>query len=202
MTGVIVRSYPEPEFNLNEALRYCGAVVGDEDAAHIILESLASLSDKLSFRVVYREIAISVRGSTVELGFATVESSALARYLSGCDRAILFAASVGYGVDRMIRRNNIERPTRATFIDAVGSERVESLCDAFCLDMQKISEKNGYRNLNRFSPGYADCPLSLQKDIFSELSLGATLGATLNDSMLITPVKTVTAFIGMKKQGL
>jgi hypothetical protein len=195
MKSVVVTSYPEPRLDLAEALRYCGVKDGSDNAARIIEESFALMRDKLGYRVAYKEICVSVDGDTVDLGFARVESQALSRYFAGCDRALLFAASVGREVDRLLRRYSIDKPTRVPFIDAVGSERVESLCDTFCRDMQE--KREGERLLNRFSPGYADCPLSMQKDIVSELDLGRTLGITLNDAYLMTPVKSITAIAGI-----
>ncbi len=49
----------------------------------------------------------------------------------------------------------------------------------------------------RFSPGYGDLTLLAQKDIFAVLDCGKRIGLTLNDSLLMSPSKSVTAFVGI-----
>ena len=77
---------------------------------------------------------------------------------------------------------------------AIGTERIESLCDTFCGEYSK--EKNV--NLKpRFSPGYGDLSLETQKDIFIILDCPRKIGVTLNESFLMSPSKSVTAFVGI-----
>jgi 5-methyltetrahydrofolate--homocysteine methyltransferase len=71
---------------------------------------------------------------------------------------------------------------------------VRELCDEFCKDIK--AELNV--NLKpRFSPGYGDLDLSCQKDIFKLLDCSKKIGLTLNDSLLMSPTKSVTAFVGI-----
>ena len=52
----------------------------------------------------------------------------------------------------------------------------------------------------RYSPGYGDVPLSVQKDICRELDCAKTVGITLTESLLMIPEKSVTAVIGIRKK--
>ena len=49
----------------------------------------------------------------------------------------------------------------------------------------------------RFSAGYGDLSLSVQKDIFSVLDCARKIGLTLNDSLIMSPSKSVTAVVGI-----
>jgi len=94
----------------------------------------------------------------------------------------------------MIAKYGRISPVRALFFQAIGAERIESLCNAFCKDIKK--------DLNitpRFSPGFGDLPLELQKDIFFALQPHRNIGLTLNESLLMSPSKSVTAIIGIKR---
>ena len=51
----------------------------------------------------------------------------------------------------------------------------------------------------RFSPGYGDVPLSLQRDVLAVLDAQRKLGITLSDTFFMTPCKSVTAFVGIEK---
>jgi cobalamin-dependent methionine synthase I len=88
---------------------------------------------------------------------------------------------------------------KALCIQAIGSERAEAVCDMLCDDIKKEYAAQGYTPVARFSPGYADLPLSLQRDIFKALDCPRTLGITLSDGFLMSPTKSVTAIVGLKK---
>ena len=77
---------------------------------------------------------------------------------------------------------------------SIGAERIETLCDAFCKD---ISSELGVTLKPRFSAGYGDLPLEAQKDIFRVLDCSKKIGLTLNDSLLMSPTKSVTAIVGI-----
>ena len=79
------------------------------------------------------------------------------------------------------------------FFQAIGAERIESLCDAFCAER----EAEGLRLRPRFSPGYGDLPLELQRDLFRGLDCSRKIGLTLNESLLMSPSKSVTAIAGI-----
>jgi cobalamin-dependent methionine synthase I len=76
---------------------------------------------------------------------------------------------------------------------------VESLCDAFCAELKAEAMENGCFTRPRFSAGYGDLPLSLQKDIFRALSPEKHIGAALRESLIVSPSKTVTAIVGIGK---
>ena len=50
---------------------------------------------------------------------------------------------------------------------------------------------------DRFSPGYGDLPLDLQPALCAALDAQRRLGLTVTDSLLLNPVKSVTAVIGL-----
>jgi len=52
---------------------------------------------------------------------------------------------------------------------------------------------------SRFSPGYRDLPLTLQREIFTLLEPSRRIGLSLNASLLMSPSKSVTAIVGITK---
>ena len=88
-------------------------------------------------------------------------------------------------------------PSKALMFQALGAERIESLCDTFCNDM---NNELGVRLKPRFSAGYGDLPLEVQKDIFRVLDCPRKIGLTLNDSLLMSPTKSVTAIVGIEDE--
>lgn len=179
--------------NKREAARYAG-VRGDLAEIKPLLDSCEKeLLSAITPRACY-DIFDIVRGQSLDLGFAKVDSRALGRNLEGCDKIALFAATIGAGADRLIMKYQKISPSRALILDALASAAAESWCD----EVNKIITSQFSESRPRFSCGYGDLPLSLQSDIFAALQVTKLLGVTLSDDYFMTPVKTVTAIIGVK----
>ena len=195
MAEIIVKAYPTlPEPNIGEILRYAGTADGDEGVMLLLNESIGEALSVISPRVCYAEYSICREETVYDLGFASVASSDLDRALAGCSSIILFAATLGCAPDRLIQKYSRLSPSRALLIDAVCSERIEALCDTF---EREVTE--GIYHRPRYSPGYGDVPIEIQKKIFASLSPERRIGLTLNDSMLMSPTKSVSAFIGIRR---
>ena len=179
--------------NKKEVLRYMGAS-GDEALYTLIDECMSEVEGGLSARACYDEYALKIENGTVDLGFCCVESRDLAKNLAGCKRAVVFAVTVGLGIDRLIKKYSLISPSKSLCIGAIGNERVEALCDLLC---SELASKYG-KIRPRYSAGYGDLPLLMQKDIFNALSCTKNIGVSLGDSLLMTPEKSVTAIVGIE----
>lgn len=195
MNSVILnKTYAPPPFCEKEILRYAGCKSADSETQKLLQDCINEAKDTLTYKVCYRELTVSVSGNISDFGVFRAQSQSLAKNLDSCSRVILFGATVGVGIDRLIEKYSRLSPARALMFQAIGAERIESLCDAFCEDIQnalKVALKP------RFSPGYGDLSLDTQKDIFALLDCSKQIGLTLNDSLLMSPSKSVTAFIGI-----
>ena len=193
---VYIKTYKAPKINKKEILRYARVEHTDEQTEALLDRCIVEAEPTLSYKICYTRFPSSVDGDTVDLGFTRVVSHSLAICLKECDEIILFCATVGTELDRLIKRHSLLSPATAVILQALGSERVEALCDEFCADMAK---ETGRELRPRFSPGYGDLPLELQRDIFSILC-PSKIGVALSDNLFMTPSKTVTAIIGIKKE--
>lgn len=192
--SVFVKIYDEPPVSEREILRYAGVRSGGCDLNGLLNSALDEARPVLSYKVACSEVMISVSGDEVDFGLFKAKSKSLAKNLSGCGVAIIFAATVGIGLDRLIMKYGRTAPSRALMMQAIGAERIEALCGVFCREI------SGGRILRpRFSPGYADLSLDTQTDIFKLLTPETKIGLSLNTSMLMSPTKSVTAFIGVEK---
>ena len=191
--------YGVPAVSHREILRYAGVGVADSDMDAQLRACEACLSGVLSYRVAYAEFSLSRTDAGLDLGFALTHSRDLSRALLGCERILLFGATVGVGLDRLLSRYAALSPARALILDAMGTAHVEALCDTFCAEMAQRYAQEGCVLRSRFSPGYGDLPLALQKEVFSALDLSRRIGITLNESLLMTPAKSVTAIVGIAK---
>lgn len=196
--AVYVKNYKAPPVCRREILRYAGGGKTEEGEVSRLLDScLEELAGKLSYRVCWRVFPVGRRDGVLDLSFAETASRGLFKNLAGCGSAVLFAATVGLEVDRLIARYGRISPARALLFEAIGTERIESLCDVFSEDMRRQAQAAGGDTRPRFSPGYGDLPLALQRDIFHALDCARKIGLTLNDSLMMSPAKSVTAIIGI-----
>ncbi len=195
MYTVICKSYPAPPFDTKEILRYAKCREADESVLALMRSCIDEIKDKLTYKVCYTELPFSVCDGMLDLTFTKINSSVLQKALSGCEQYVLFAATIGLELDRLLAKYGKISPAKALLFQAIGAERIESLCDMFCDALQCGKQPKAMR----VSPGYGDLPLDMQKDIFAVLDCPRKIGLTLNDSMLMTPTKSVTAFIGAHK---
>jgi hypothetical protein len=196
---IIKKDYDAPQLSKAEVLRYSGASGNTEQKLDELAdECIKEAAGRLTYKVCYDIFDVVTDGKRITLaGGFEVESSAFSKLLAGCDSVLVFAATVGVGLDRLIARYGEIRPSKALMMQSLGAERIEALCDAFCDDIGRELAAEGKFLTRRFSPGYADLPLDFQRAIFRLLSPEMNIGLTLNDSLLMTPSKSVTAIAGV-----
>ena len=203
MSVVKVVEYPSSDFSSSEIsrreiLRYMKCKETSPEIEALIDSALRECTDKLTYKIAYREFNIAIEKDHLDLGFLQVDSRDLAKALNNCDSIILFAATIGLEIDRSILKYSRLSPALALCIQAVGAERIEALCDRFFLDLQGKFALQHSSLTPRFSPGYGDLPIEIQREIFTALSCEKNIGLTLNESFLMSPTKSVTAIIGIK----
>ena len=151
-------------------------------------------------RAVWRRYPLMLDGEWTDLGFARTDSRDLRQHLEGCGEILLFACTAGAEMDRRIARAKLQSAAKGLLMHAIGAQQVEGGCDRLCL---RLAEQFPDRQLtDRYSPGYGDLPLEMQRDVMKALDCGRTVGIALTESLLMTPCKSVTAIIGMKEKKL
>ena len=194
---VFVRTFDAPPFSQKEYLRYMGCPNADGAVLELAESVLTEAQPLLHYRVCWRELPMECTGGTVVIDRVSVQSRHLAKALTGCSRVLLFGATLGIELDRLIAKYSRTAPSRAVALQALGAERVEALCDAFVAEQTKGYQASGVSLRPRFSPGYGDLSLELQRKLFEWLDCARKIGLSLNDSLLMSPTKSVTAVVGL-----
>jgi len=92
----------------------------------------------------------------------------------------------------MIKKYNKLDPVKALFMQALGAERAETLCNMFCSSFSQTLRP-------RFSPGFGDLTLDIQPQVLAVTNARKNLAITLDGGFLMSPSKSVTAFVGVEK---
>lgn len=186
------------ELDIREALRYLG-VKGEPSeellasAAHVA----AQLTSQIEPKYVYRVFPLTQTGEGIALEGAglVLPGTMAAKMLGECHRAAVLLCTLGAGFEAMSRRALARSAAQAALLDACGSVWVEAGCDAAQTEL--AARFPGAYLTDRFSPGYGDLPLALQKDICALLDGQRRLGVQVTESLLLNPAKSVTAVIGL-----
>lgn len=186
-----------PPPDRGEIFRYMRCPKPDDAVEALLTGCLEKALPCLSPRVAFAVFDIETTADGVRFPFGAWESRSLQEHLAGCEKALLFGATLGVGLDRLIARSSVDAAAALCY-QAIGTERVEALCDAFCGEQKAIWAEVGCEMIDRFSPGYGDWPLPAQADVFRFLDLPRRIGLTLNESYIMSPSKSVTAIVGMR----
>ena len=199
MSEIVFKTYDKIVLNEREAFRYMSCKSPDEQMKRLFEECLSECLGALSYKACWREFPLLFCGDEINLGFARTKSRALFTNLKGCGKIVLFAATVGHEMDRLIKKQSLLSPAKSVCLQAIGSERVESLCDTLNAELKEQYKKQGFLLKPRFSPGYGDLTLSLQREIMPALDCAKLLGISLGENLMMSPSKSVTAIIGVYK---
>lgn len=196
MSAQGIESFDKPQYNRREILRYAQCGGCDDPAMTDMMESCieecekyASFSYRISY-IVLPVLSLDTGTGDIDMQHLHITSRTLAKNLEGCDETVVFAATVGPGIDRLIRKYTKTDPVRALFMQAIGAERVETLCNLFCDTFPSKLRP-------RFSPGFGDLELTIQPQLLAVTNARKNLAITLDEGCLMSPSKSVTAFVGI-----
>ena len=123
------------------------------------------------------------------------------RHLSGCKSVLVCAGTLGAGFDRLLRKLQVADMAGAVIVDELGGEYIEEFCDENDAKVIKLIELQlqlpRQNRTGRFSPGYGDFPLSVNRDIVKVLNGTLKAGLCVSDDFILTPQKSITGIVGI-----
>lgn len=175
--------------NRREAVRYMGGAGVEMNAG---MERLMDGCEQELLRAVQPKYLYQI----VDLPQETLMAGEdIRRHLQGCRQAVLFCATLGAAVDRLLRVAQVRDMAKAVVLDSMASAAIEQVCRQ--ADERIAAQLPGQYLTFRFSPGYGDYPIELQKTFLRLLDAPRKIGLTVSDSCLLIPAKSVTAVAGI-----
>ncbi len=126
-----------------------------------------------------------------------LEGASVCDFLAGATHVALLACTLGAAADRELRRLAAVDALGQVIFDAACTDLVEWGADAAGREIAAWGRERGLVAGDRFSPGYADFPLSVQARFLDVLQAQKRLGLTVNESSLLVPTKSVTCVVGL-----
>ena len=185
--------------SVEEVLRYMRA--GKDPECDVVLSAeggIEKIYSAVKARACYKKCDLEFLGDgKMRIGTLFLESKSLEKRLAECKFAYVFAATISTEADRIIRAESVRSALSGLCADAAGSAMVEAVCDAFNDSMIALCEAEGYSTKPRFSAGYGDLSVECQRDICALLDTKKNIGVSLGAGGMMTPLKSVTAIIGV-----
>jgi len=196
MIPVEFNSITLPDYDIKEILRYAKTKSAEGLPLDECLNDLRNIEGKVAFA----EFNIENLSENLDLGFAKTVSKDLHKALGNSEKILVFAATIGLEPDRLAAKYARISPAKSVLIQAIATERIEALCDEFCNRRKAFYEAQGCCMKPRFSPGYGDLSLELQRQLLPALDCQRLLGISLSESLLMMPSKSVTAIAGIYRK--
>lgn len=185
-----------------EAVRYLGygrhAV--DDRMLALISSSFSELEKIAGQRIIYRIFDLHIDSSDrIRIEKMDIVSKSLAKNMKGCQKVIVLGATLGAGVDMLIRKYSLTDMARVVTLQACAAAMLEEYLDECQENMRVLMEEEKLYLRPRFSPGYGDFSIEHQDMILRMLDAAKTIGLTTTDGGMLTPTKSVTAVIGLSQ---
>ena len=191
--GFFYGKLPTEDIRLNPAELAARLQTEKGFSNELIEKCEGALRSAMDCRYTARKIALSFpQEDVVDLGFARAESHSLYRNLKGCGEGFVMAVTIGIGTERLLNRLSLLSNAEHFITDALASAAVEAVCDR----AEEII-KGDLVCRPRFSPGYGDLSLEIQPKLLAMVEGQKLLGITLSNSLLMSPMKSITAIMGV-----
>lgn len=184
-----------------EALRYLGC----KDYPNADFKTLIELCEKevlanIEPRYVYQKFDIIRQPDYVEVVNTPLKlyGNDIKNHLKGCNSAILMCATISAKIDRIIRVAEVSNMAKAMVLDSLSSVAIERVCNTF--DTIIKQEFPQYFQTWRFSAGYGDFPIDVQRTFIEVLNAQKRIGVCVTDTNIMTPRKSVTAVMGLSTE--
>jgi hypothetical protein len=190
-----------PDIPFQEVVRYLGyrGVEPDKTLTADIEECKKQLTAVVSPHFVCAEFTL-VRletGLMLEQSGVLLVGQSINNHLAQSKRCLVMAATLGNEVDKLIRYMQVSEPHRALILDACANAMIENYCDKITVAAEVQACSTSETLTWRFSPGYGDFPLDIHTKLLPLLNTGRRMGLYETTTHLLTPLKSVTAFMGI-----
>ncbi len=178
--------------NRREAIRYLGGakVEFNDTMEHLLDECEPKILSVAKPKFLYQEIDMPCGD--------ILQGDDIKKHLEGCQKAVIMCATLGSEIDRLIRVAQVADMAKAVVLDSLASVAVEQACSK--VDELISNKLPNYFMTFRFSPGYGDYPIEMQKYFLNRLDAPRKIGLTTNDNFLLIPSKSVTAVLGLSTE--
>lgn len=127
-----------------------------------------------------------------------IKGEDIAMRLERVQITLAIVVTLGTAVDDLIDQAYVAKDfTKGILLDSAAAIALQAVTEEMTTYLDVIGKKKGYSVSWRWSPGTGDWPQSQDKEL-AKAAHGETIGVTSTESGMLTPRKSVAAFVGME----
>lgn len=184
-----------------EVLRYLGhkGQKIDSTTNRLIEDAINEMENLIKERYIYKFFNISRKKDGLYLNNSNLylKGEDIKNHLSKSRKCVLIAATSGPYVDTKIRYYENVDMEKALILDVCATAFIEDICDRICEEIEEKLKKEDKKLTSRFSPGYGDLPINIQKKFLFTLNASRSIGLNISSESILIPRKSVTAITGV-----
>lgn len=187
---------------ITDALRYMRVPPEgrNDELVRTVVEAFGRLEGYITPRCVWGRFHVVHFDGGFEVEGAYIYSNDIARLTARSDECIMLAATLGHETDRQITLAQNRNMLDGIALDACASVRIDAFIDQFIRSEIVPGLRDGEHMTSRFSPGYGDLKMNVTEDIIAILNATKRIGLSVTGSMMMSPIKSVTAVTGLFQQ--
>lgn len=168
----------------------------DAKTESIIVESIDNVQKILQPKYAISYINKKIENNKIIIEDFIIESNDIIKLLEKSEVICGFVATVGHAIDIKIDLLQKQDKALAYIYDSIGSVAIEQLVNNINDEIKKSN--SGSTLTRRFSVGYGDWKIENQKPFLAWLGADK-IGITLSDTFQMSPMKSVSAIMGLSK---
>jgi hypothetical protein len=175
----------------------------EEGVARAIKQAIDTAYTLIHGRACYKTFKIKeVLADRVTIGESDTifVGSNMVKLLAKSDYATLLATTIGPDLERKVDHIKKTHTADAYFLDVVGGWMADYMADRADAIVQSEILRSGYARTMRYSPGYGDWDLPVQKELL-DLMEAKAIALSCTETSILQPRKSVTAVIGWERRG-
>lgn len=181
--------------NKNDVLRHLGHNNQEIDQSlDEMIDAYMKRVENLNGKYVY-QIFDFEQGDDIKVlnTILNLKGDSIKHILSQASQLILFAGTLGHEMDQQILKSSYDSSLSMMILDVCASVKIEDVLDQM---EEEIKTTYPVHLTPRFSPGYGDLPLDIQRDLIEVIG-AKKIGIHVTDSSILLPKKSVTGIIGI-----
>jgi hypothetical protein len=175
----------------------------EEGVARAIKQAIDTAYTLIHGRACYKTFKIKevlADRVTIDASDTIFVGSNMVKLLANSDYATLLATTIGPDLERKVDHIKKTHTADAYFLDVVGGWMADYMADRTDAIVQSEILRSGYARTMRYSPGYGDWDLPVQKELL-DLMEAKAIALSCTETSILQPRKSVTAVIGWERRG-
>lgn len=192
-----------PQIDKAEVTRYAGLRQAKDFPQQYVMEACLEVQLVAEPKGIFEEYDYDAETGLIKSNPPLqLTGHSIRQHLAKATKVYVMAVTIGEAVElRSAELFKAGNYTLGLLVDAAATTAVEQVADQVNEVIKQSAAKAGYTTTWRFSPGYGDWELPIQKQLAAIVGTDK-IGLSVTEAFLLFPRKSVTAIVGCMPNGV